>query len=381
MSQNSLNIYLTKNNNFIPTVSNPNVFVYNENGLKNNAKWIKKNIEQNDCNYVIYDHNSCIYSVAKKYLLEQDYYIENITFKEKVNISINPFDCIRDISDIHFMFLSFLHILWDENDDDIAAMSNLVDAFANCVYTMFANQPEKLTMATLKKMVYSVRAVCAGENGTVSMIDAIFANIKDHESMAFKYYNQFLLASGDRKDEVAEKLAQAFDNLTDIEVEMMSKTDQSVITSFKPKFKTAFFLNASNEKEEQSSKLLLTMLNYCMQKTQTDNRVLFIIDNLQAKNKLISLPQWLQNATDYGANYIIFSDDLAKFKEDEIKTQYFRNIQQSIGASVLIHRNESVIKYQNKLPATQEEMCEYAAIQQLATVIIGETVSKDDVLF
>ena len=48
---------------------------------------------------------------------------------------------------------------------------------------------------------------------------------------------------------------------------------------------------------------------------------------------------------------------------------------------MLIHRNESVIKYQNKLPATQEEMCEYAAIQQLATVIIGETVSKDDVLF
>ena len=117
MSQNSLNIYLTKNHNFVPTENNPNVFVYNENGLKNNAKWIKKNIEQNDCNYVIYDHNSCIYSTAKKYLLEQDYYVENITFKGNVNVSINPFDCIRDISDIHFMFLSFLHILWDENDE------------------------------------------------------------------------------------------------------------------------------------------------------------------------------------------------------------------------------------------------------------------------
>ena len=381
MSQNSLNIYLTKNNNFIPTDTNPNVFVYNENGLSNNAKWIKKNIEQNDCNYVIYDHNSCIYSIAKKYLLEQDYYIENITFQGKVSVSINPFDCIRDISDIHFMFLSFLHILWDENDEDISAMSNLLDAFANCVYSMFVEQPEKLTMATLKKMVYSVRAVCTAESNSVAMVDAIFANIKDKESMACKYYNQFLLASGDRKDEVAEKLACAFDNMTELEVEMMSKTDSSIITSFKPKFKTAFFLNASNAQEEQSSKLLLTMLNYCMQKTQEDNRVLFIIDNLQADNKLISLPQWLQNATSYGANYIIFSDDLAKFKESDVKTQYFRNIQQSIGASLLIHRNDSVIKYQNKLPTTQEEMCEYAAIQQLATVLIGETVSKDDVLF
>lgn len=381
MSQNSLNIYLTKNNSFEPMDTNPNIFVYNENGLANNAKWIKKNIERNNCNYVIYDHNSCIYSVAKKYLLEQDYYIENITFQNKVNVSINPFDCIRDISDIHFMFLSFLHILWDENDEDISAMSNLLDAFANCVYSMFIEQPEKLTMATLKKMVYSIRAVCTADANSVSMVDAIFANIKDQESMACKYYHQFLLAAGERKDEVAEKLACAFDNMTELEVEMMSKTDPSVITSFKPNFKTAFFLNASNEQEEQSSKLLLTMLNYCMQKTQENNRVLFIIDNLQADNKLISLPQWLQNATSYGANYIIFSDDLAKFKEDEVKTQYFRNIQQSIGASLLIHRNESVIKYQNKLPTTQEEMCEYAAIQQLATVLVGDTVSKDDILF
>lgn len=381
MSQNSLNIYLTKNHNFTPTESNPNVFVYNENGLKNNAKWIKKNIEQNDCNYVIFDHNSTIYSATKNYLNQQGYYVENLTFNDKFNISINPFDCIRDVSDIHFMFLSFLHILWDENDEDIAAMSNLLDAFASCVYTMFIDQPEKLTMTTLKKMVYSTRAICADNDNPVSMVDAIFNNIRDKESMPYKYYTQFIMAAGHDKEKIEEKLACAFDNLTDAEAKMMSSTDPSVITSFKPQFKTVFFLNPSNAKEEQSAKLLLTLLNYCLQKNQTENRVIFVIDNLQATNKLISLPEWLYRATDIGANYIIFSDDLAKFREDEVKTQYFRNIQKSIGASVLIHRNDLVIKYQNALPATQEEMAEYSSIEQLATVIIGDGLGQDDLLF
>jgi hypothetical protein len=48
---------------------------------------------------------------------------------------------------------------------------------------------------------------------------------------------------------------------------------------------------------------------------------------------------------------------------------------------VLIHRNDLVIKYQNALPATQEEMAEYSSIEQLATVIIGDGLGQDDLLF
>lgn len=374
-----LKFYLSKNHTFVPGPDRPNVFVYNENGLKNNAKWIKKNIEQNDCNYVIYDHNSCVYSMAKNELTEKGYYIENITFKENQNISINPFDCVKDVSDIHFMFLSFLAILWDEGDEDMPAMSNLIDAFASCVWTMFSEQKEKLTMATLKKMVYSVRAVCKTEESSVSMVDAIFENI-DKESMPYKYYEQFLLAARERKDEIAEKLASAFDRLTDLEVEMMSKTEPSVLASLKPNFKTAFFLSASNKQEEQSSKLLLTLLNYAVQKNM-NSQVLFIIDNLPADSKLISLPQWLSVASDVGATYIIFSDDLARFKADETKALYFKSVQKSIGASVLIHKDDNVIKYQRALPTTEKEMCEYASIEQIATILIGDEASQEDVLF
>ena len=181
-------IYLSKNHNLDGSNGSTNVFVFNENGKKVQAKWVKKSFELNNGNFVVLDHNNTILDEVKSGLLKRNYYIESIDFDDIENgIKINPFDLVKNASEIHFMFLNLLYILWDNTDKDITIMSNLMDAFASCVYQMFSNKREKLNMATLKKLVYSVRATCQTEDGISMMSDEIFSKIKDENSMPVKY--------------------------------------------------------------------------------------------------------------------------------------------------------------------------------------------------
>jgi hypothetical protein len=295
-------------------------------------------------------------------------------------ISINPFDLVKDTSEIHFMFLNFLHAMWDNSDPDISAMSNLIDAFASCVFFMFENQKEKMNMWTLRKMVNSVRATCQTDEGAVVLSDAIFAGIKDQNSMPCKYYAQFKKAAGDRWEEVAEKVASVFDMLTDDDMEMMSVTDEALTNSFN--FKTAVFANVEREEEEHSAKLLLILLNYFIQRVTNHSHVMFILDDLNAKRGLASLPYWMKEAADYNMTFVVINNDLAEFNATPRTDKYFRNLQKAVAASVLVHRNDEIIKFADELPMTVDEMNDFTDQECIATIIIpSEDVSEQDELF
>lgn len=340
MDANKHNIYLTKNHT-LQGSANPsaNVFMFNENGPLLQAKWVKKTIESNDGCFVILDHKNIILNEVEKGLVSRNYYIEKINFADMHDgVSINPFDLVTNTSEIHFMFLNLLYAMWDNTDPDIAAMSNLIDAFASCTYFMFQHQKAKLNMQTMRKMVYSVRANCQTEDGIVPMSDAIFGGINDQESMPCKYYAQFKRAAGERHAEIAEKVAQVFDMFSENDMEMMNKTDVSLIDSFN--FKTAFFLNVERSNEEHSAKLMTILLNYFVQRKASSSKVMFVIDNLDARRGLISLPHWLKEAPEYNISFIVMNDNLAEFTATPRAEKYFRNLQQVVSASVLVHRNE-----------------------------------------
>ena len=351
-------IYLSKNHNLDGSNGSTNVFLFNENGKKVQAKWVRKSVEQNNGNFVVLDHNNTILDEVKNGLLKRHYYIEVVDFDDIENgIKINPFDLVTNTSEIHFMFLNFLYILWDNTDPDIAVMSNLMDAFASCVYQMFSNKKEKLNMATLKKMVYSVRATCQTEDGLSKMSDEIFRKIKDENSMPVKYYNQFLRAAGNRKEEIEEKLACAFDMLTASDIAMMSETDDSLEASLN--FKTAVFVNVKNEKQEASAKIMITLLNAFVQQATESKQTLFILDSLSAQRCLIGLPLWLKDSVVHNMSFVVMCNDLASFKKTEEAERFFQNLRKVTDASVLMHHNDDILRFENELPNSGEELAAY----------------------
>jgi hypothetical protein len=375
-------IYLSKNYQLDgATTPSTNVFMFNENGPTVYAKWVKKNVDLNNGCFVIMDHKQAIMKEVEKSLKKRNYYIENINFSDADDeIKINPFDLVKDTSEIHFMFLNFLYAMWDNTDPDITAMSNLIDAFASCVFFMFANQKDKMNMTTLRKMVYSVRANCQTPDGVIPMSDAIFTGIKDQESMPCKYYAQFKKAAGERQDEVAEKLAKVFDMFTENDIRMMSKTDPNLEDSLR--FKTAIFVNIDKAEEEHSAKIMTVLLNYFVQHTAQHAHVLFVIDDLDAKHTLISLPHWMKEASDHDMSYLVINENLAEFKATPRAEKFFRNLQKTVEASILVHRNDAVIKFANELPTTYDDMDEMMENECVATVIIPSAeISENDELF
>ena len=358
-----------------------NIFMFNENGPTVQSKWVQKNLELNDGCFVILDHKNAIHSTVEKNLLKRNYYIEKVDFSNAENeIKINPFDLVSDTSEIHFMFLNFLYAMWDNSDPDLPAMSNLVDAFASCIFFMFENQREKLNMVTLKKMIASVRATCQTEDGVMPMSDAIFAGIKDQNSMPCKYYAQFKKATGERREEVAEKVAQVFDSFADTDMQMMSETDESLADSFN--FKTAVFVNVDQEEHEHSARLMLTLLNYFIQHIETHSGVLFILDELNAQYGLVSLPYWMKEAHEHNMSFIVIGNDLAGFKENQRAERFFKNFQKAVAASVLVHHNEAARKFEEELPTTDDDIGLLMDSDYVATVLIpDEEVSEQDELF
>ena len=348
MLANKHTIYLTKNHKLDYAENKPsNVFMFSENGKALTAKWLKKTIETKDGLFVIMDHNNAILNETEQTLSKRNYYIESINFADmSESVKINPFDLVSNTSEIHFMFLSLLCAMWDNNDPDIPAMSNLIDAFASCIFFMFENQKEKLTLATLKKMVYSVRANCQTPDGPAKLSDAIFAGIKDQDSMPCKYYAQFKKATAEREDEVAEKVAKVFDMLTESDMQMMSETDDSLADSLN--FKTAIFINTNNETEEHSAKIMFAMLNCFIQKNTPNKNVLYVVDQLTANYAIINLPHWMKESSEYNVQYIVCCDDLAGFRESIRKEKHFKTIQGAVAASVLVHQLDvdfNTIKY------------------------------------
>jgi hypothetical protein len=258
-------------------------------------------------------------------------------------------------------------------------MSNLLDAFASCIFFMFSNQKSKLNMETMRKMVYSVRATCQTNDGVVPLSDAVFAGIKDQESMPCKYYAQFKKAAGERQEEVAEKVAQVFDMLTENDMYMMSVTDDSLIDSFN--FKTAMFLNVERESEEHSSKLLTILIYYFMQRVANHTNVLFIIDNLDANKGFVSLPHWLKEAVDHDMSFIVVCDDLSKFKATPRAEKFFKNLKKTVAASVLVHQNPVASKIANNRIFTEEERNAILSQEYVATIIVpSQDVNEQDEL-
>jgi hypothetical protein len=375
-------IYLTRDYQIVGTAGkNLNTFLFNENGLPVQLEWIKKNIETNEGNFIVLDHKKRIQKSVEKKLISKNYCIESIDLSDtECGFKINPFDLVHDTSEIHFMFLSFLYALWDNSDPDITAMSNLIDAFASCVFFMFSDQKEKLNMRTLKKVVNSVRATCQTENGPIPMSDAIFAGIRDQESMPCKYYAQFKKAANDRWEEVANKVAKVFDMFTENDLLIMEETDRSLEELFR--FKTAIFINVENDAQEASAKLLLTLFNYFVQNIEDRHCVMFVIDSLDAHNTMINLPYWMKEAESHNMSFIVMCNDLARFRENKRAERFFNNLKKSISASVLIHFNESAANRDDNLPTTNDEMDIFIDEEYVATVLIpSKNICDQDVVF
>lgn len=376
-------IYLTKNHS-LPIVerTNSNIFMFNENGPAVQAKWLKKTIEQFNGCFVIMDHNNAILHETSKILMKKNYFIEEMDLSGTDDgIRINPFHLVTNTSEIHFMFLNILYAIWDNQDPDIAAMSNLIDAFASCVFFMFNNNKEKLNMQVLRKMVYSVRATLNSERGPVLMSDAIFDGIKDQESMPCKYYAQFKKAAGERQAEIAEKVAQVFDRFTEADMLMMSETDNYLTEELNSK--TALFLNVNRPEDEHTAKLAFILLNYFVQHVQSHQHALFVVDKLNdTDHMLISLPYWMKEANEHDMSFVVISNDLSCFMANPRAEKYFRSIQKDSAAYVIVNQNSTAQKYASELPITDEEMMEFTNQEIVAIVQIpGLDISEKDLLF
>ena len=367
-------IYLTRNHRLVGNGDSPtNAFLFNTHGPLVRACWVSKNIELNEGSFIVLDHKKTIFKMVEKSLLERNYYVESVDFGTEMDTCcVNPFDLVHDTSEIHFMFLNFLHVMWDNADPDIAAMSNLIDAFASCLYFMFINQREKMNMRALQKMVYSCRSKCQTDDGESILTDAIFAGLKDQESMPCKYYAQFKRAAGERYEEVAEKLAKVFDMFTERDLQMMDATDWDLADSLR--FKTAVFVNVNREEEEHSAKLLLILLNYLIQQAEKHGNVLFILDNMSANYSFASLPYWMKEASKYSMSFLLICDDVAKFASSPRTERYFKHLQDAFSASVLTKFNAETKATSGDMDKMKEEC--------VATVIIpSNTINEQDVLF
>ena len=366
--------YLTKN--IQPEVDGmKNVLFFNDNNIHSRAKWIAKNIDAHNGSLIVLDHNCHILNNVQRNLQKKNYYIETVDMRRPhETIHINPFDIVTNIAEIHFLFLNFLYAMWDNTDDDIPAMTNLIDALASLVFYMFKDTPQKRNMYAMKKMVSSLTSICNAEDGSKQrMTDAIFANFKDQDAMPCKYYTQYKRFANDREDVVANKVVELFSMFTENELEMMSKTDAFLKDSFE--FKTAVFLNVNKETEEKTSRLILILLNAYIQTFESNELpILFVFDNLNAQHVYVSLPQWMLDANQQNIGYLVVCDNMTQFTQTDNLKKYFENIKNSVCASVLAHHNEN-ISTNNNLPSTFSEM--NAVEEIVATVLYDDTMQKD----
>ena len=217
-------------------------------------------------------------------------------------------------------------------------------------------------MRALKKMVHSIRATCQTDDGTVILSDAIFSQIDDQESMPCKYYAQFQNAAGERKAEVAEKLAKLFDLFTEEDLEMMNQTDDELETALD--FKTAIFINVSNPAEEYKAKLLITLLNYFIQRVEEHPKTFFVLDAIKPNYMIISLPHWIKKSDKYNMSFLVCSNELASFQETKEAERFFKNLKKNTTAFIFTHADNN---YED---------------EQIATILIPEEeLNEQDELF
>ena len=158
----------------------------------------------------------------------------------------------------------------------------------------------------------------------------------------------------------------------------MEETDIQLHDTFN--FKTAIFINVENERQEASAKILLTMLNYLIQKSTNRKHVLFVIDKLDSNRNLISLPYWMKEGEQYDVSYIVACDDLASFSNNPRAERFFRNFKKAATACVLVHQNEDLAK-RNSMETSMDELDSLMGQYCIATVLIeSEGVSEQDEL-
>ena len=114
------------------------------------------------------------------------------------------------------------------------------------------------------------------------------------------------------------------------------------------------FINVENERQEASAKILLTMLNYLIQKSTNRKHVLFVIDKLDSNRNLISLPYWMKEGEQYDVSYIVACDDLASFSNNPRAERFFRNFKKAATACVLVHQNEEYFCFQREFGGVLE---------------------------
>ena len=204
--------------------------------------------------------------------------------------------------------------------------------------------------------------------------------MKDQESMPCKYYAQFSRTAGDRKVEIAEKLAQVFDKFTDFDLETMNETDLTLMDSLN--FKTAVFVNVENTEQESSARIMSILLNNLIRNSNRSKQTLFVIDNINADYCLISLPLWVKESLAYNMSYVIMCNDLASFKNQPDSERFFKNLRKTIDASVLMHHNDDLLKFENELPSSMDELTTYLSQNCMGQVIIPHLeISVQDQIF
>lgn len=358
-----------------------NTFVFNENGANITSSWTKKNIDNNQCSFIVLDQNNAIQNSCGQGLTQRNYFIESIDFGNiETALKINPFNLVKEPNELHFIMSNILHIRWDNNDPDINIMIHLIDAFASAVYLIFRENNAKQNMEVLVKMAQSIKCFVRVDEDKVPIYQALFENSKDPNWLPTRYYNKFIEETSERKEEVAQKVLEFFDDFSKAELNIMSITDASIVPTFN--FKTAYFINFNNSSELIKAKTILFLLMTLIKQSSEDPNLLIIFSNLNSLMDIIDLPSWIKLASTKDIDFLLISNDLAEFKKSKKMESVFRTLQNNTIASVLIHKNPILAKYQNTMPTTEEEIEEYRSAECIATVIVpSDKIQEEDEVF
>ena len=359
-----------------------NTFVFNENGSTISSVWVKKNIENNDGSFIIMDHNNSIKNISTQILTERNYFIESVNFEtEETSLRINPFDLISDPQELHSLFMNLLYIKWDKNDEDLEAMLNLIDAFTSAVYFIFMDIPEKKNMRVLVKMAQSIRAKIKRKDGSsYPLYQGIFKMTGDPNWVPFKYFNKFSELAMDREEEIAKKVLKFFNSFNGTELEIMSSSDESLLSSFN--FKTSVFINANDEYEDPKAKTILFLLMTLLQKSNDDPSLIVVCDEFDKWLDIIDANMWIKDAKTKNIDFLLLSSDLSAFKKNQQNEEFFKTMQESLTASLLIHKNPIFVKYNDVQPSNEQELEEYRNAECVATVLIpSQKIQEEDEVF
>lgn len=352
-------LYLTKEYTLkgdTPKCNYNTAFVFSENGYSFINDMLNKNIELNSGSFIIMDHHNQIRSGLRKILDERNYFIEDLSYgNSENNIHINPFFAVKDKDELQTMMIEIIYALCDNEDEDLSAIVALVNALAVYVYE---NLPkEKRTFETFVKMIGTINMECGNDEKNTPLCDAIFGELNRFRDEAGKRYKKFIKLTGARKSEVANKVFDMFNSLSDEFIATLSASDEEFNRTLK--FKTAIFINSENEEQDKLAGVYAIIMQHFLSTVEKKSDVMFIMDELPSEKIYVNLMEWLDNSRKNKVVYLVFASSLQGFAENTTTKKYFDNLKKYFYATLLTNqKDEKESVYTGRLMVKKENINE-----------------------